>query len=103
MEKTMCGNHAHAVMTKRMTRSTDTIWVIDAIVAKRGETVDTKPSAMPTSLQQATLIDAMTGMMIGAAMDAMIVGTATVAGSVETKAIIGNGHRGFQNCRLLSS
>jgi hypothetical protein len=87
-------------MTKRMTRSTDTIWVIDAIVAKRGETVDTKPSATPTSLMQYTLIDVTTGMMIGAATYMMIAGTTTTARPEEVEAITRIDHHECQSCHL---
>ena len=86
-----------------MIRSTETIRVIDATAAKRGETVDMKPSVTTISLLRATLIDVTTGMMIGAATDAMIVGMATAAGLEEAEVITWNGHREFQNCRLLSS
>jgi hypothetical protein len=44
-----------------------TIRVTDKTVAKRGDTMGTRPSVTPTSLLQDILIDMMTNMMIDAA------------------------------------
>jgi hypothetical protein len=94
MAKNMYESRTHATMMKRMIRSTETVRVIDAAVAKRGETVDMKPSATPTSFQEATLIEAVTGMMIGAATDTLIIGIATAAGMKEVEATTGIDHHG---------
>jgi hypothetical protein len=65
--------------------------------------MDTRPLVTPTSSPRDILIDETTDIMIGAATDMMIIGVATVADLAAAEVIIGNGHHGFQNCRLLSS
>jgi hypothetical protein len=78
----MYENRAHATMIR----------VIDATGAKRGETVGIKPSVMPTSLQQATLIDAMIGIMISVLTDVTIIEIATAVGPEEVEVIGGIDH-----------
>jgi hypothetical protein len=94
---------AHAAMMKRTIKSTETIRFIDATSAKREETVGMKPSAMPTSLWQATLIDVTIDMTIGVATDVMIVGIATAAGPEEVEATGGIDHHGCRNYHLRSN
>jgi hypothetical protein len=62
-----------------------------------------KPSTMPTSLQQATLISMTIGMTVSAATDATIVGIETAVGPVEVEANGGIDHHGYRNYHLRSN
>jgi hypothetical protein len=70
---------------------------------KRGETVGMRPSMTITLLLRDILIDVTTGMIIGAATDAMIVGIAIAADPEEVELITGNDHRESLDRRLLRS